>query len=132
MTAATVIVIDPKEAVPVSDSFIPQPYPLFAVTLNRVAEPLRFELADAEPRLVLGWLTGAVVDDPRGLNDPAVLPMLAGGGPVGTAWDGPVLFEETRERAEQTAKEVAKADRSTVREARLRALFDRVGARRDR
>lgn len=109
------------------ESFTPQPYPLFAVTLRRVPEPLRFELVDAEPRLVLGWLTGGSVDRPRGINDPDVLPMLAGGGPVGTAWNGPVLFEETRERAEQTAKEIAKADRAAVREGRLRALFDRVG-----
>lgn len=111
-----------------SQSFTPQPYPLFAVTLNRVPDPLRFELADAEPRLVLGWLTGGGSPDrPRRIDQPDVLPMLAGGGPVGTAWEGPVLFEETRERAEQTAKEIAKADRATVREGRLRALFDRVG-----
>jgi hypothetical protein len=64
----------------------------------------------------LGWLTGGgPVDRVRRLGELNVLPMPAGGGPAGTAWDGPVLFEETRERAEQTAKEIAKADRATVR-----------------
>jgi hypothetical protein len=106
------IVVDPscpKEAVPVSASFVPQPYPLFAVTLRRVENPVRFELADDEPRLVLGWLTGgADPSQPRPLDQPDVLPALAGGGPLGTPWSGPIFYEETRERAEQLAKEVAK------------------------
>jgi hypothetical protein len=117
-----------QEARPVPESFTPQPYPLFAVTLKQVPDPLRFELADAEPRLVLGWLTGGGSPNRvRRIDQPDVLPMLVGGGPVGTAWEGPVLFEETRERAEQTVKEIAKADRAAVREGKLRALFDRVG-----
>jgi hypothetical protein len=116
--------------VPVSASFVPQPYPLFAVTLRRVENPVRFELADDEPRLVLGWLTGgADPSQPRPLDQPDVLPALAGGGPLGTPWNGPIFYEETRERAEQLAKEVAKADRATVREGKLRALFDRLDGR---
>lgn len=99
--------------------FAPQPYPLFAVTLRKAENPARFELADDEPRLVLGWVTGEVG---------TTLPALAGGGPAGAVWDGPVFFEETRERAERLAKEVGKADRATVRDGRLKALFDRVDA----
>ncbi len=97
--------------------FVPQPYPLFAVTVRRAEDPVRFELADDEPRLVLGWVTGEIG---------ATLPALAGGGPTGTTWDGPVFFEETRERAERLAKEIGRSDRVTVREGKLKALFDRL------
>lgn len=93
----------------------------------------RFELGDEEPRLVLGWLTGSADPGrPRPIGELDVLPALAGGGPLGTQWDGPVFYEETRERAEQLAKEVAKADRASVREGKLRALFDRLDGRLER
>lgn len=98
-------------------SFIPQPYPLFAVTLRKVDDPARFELADDEPRLVLGWVSGDLG---------RTLPALAGGGPTGTVWDGPVFFEETRERAERLTKEVGKADRAAVRGAKVISMLDRI------
>jgi hypothetical protein len=103
----------------VPTSFVPQPYPLFAATLRKVDDPARFELADEEPRLVLGWVGGDVGQ---------TLQALAGGGPSGTVWDGPVFFEETRERAERLAKEVGKADRAAVRSAKIMASLDRVDA----
>jgi hypothetical protein len=47
-------------------------------------------------RLVLGWLTGgADPSQPRPLDQPDVLPALAGGGPLGTPWSGPVFYEES-------------------------------------
>ena len=60
------------------------------------------------------------------------LPALAGGAPAGTVWDGPVFYEETRERAEQTATSIDKADRASTRDARMMALFDRWDAWTDR
>ena len=37
-------------------SFTPQPYPLFAIPLEVVQDPARFEVAEYAPiRLVLGW-----------------------------------------------------------------------------
>ncbi|GIE89089.1 hypothetical protein [Actinoplanes regularis] len=98
-------------------SFVPQPYPLFAVILRKVDDPARFELADDEPRLVLGWITGDLGQ---------TLPALAGGSPSGTVWDGPVFFEETRERAERLAKEVGRADRAAARSAKVVASMDRL------
>jgi hypothetical protein len=93
-------------------SFHPQPYPLYAVTIEKANEPSRFQLTDAyDPvRLVIGWRSDEHGD---------VTPLLAGGHPGGTPWTGPVFYEETRDRAVQTAKEIAKADRSTVRDARV-------------
>jgi hypothetical protein len=40
-------------------SFHPQPYPLYAVTIEKATEPSRFQLTDAyDPvRLVIGWRT---------------------------------------------------------------------------
>lgn len=106
-------------------SFVPQPYPLFAVTLRKVDNPSRFELADDEPRLVLGWVTGDL-GEPGVLGPARTLPALAGGGPTGTPWDGPVFFEETRDRAEQLASQIGKADRAAVRDAKVKTLFDRL------
>jgi hypothetical protein len=104
-------------------SFTPQQYPLYAVPLNKVADPARFELTIEPVRLVIGWTT----DD-----DGTVLPLLSSGAPAGTAWTGPVFYEETRERAEQTAKRVEKADRASVREARMTEVFDRWDSWTDR
>src|SRR4051794_40065332 len=94
--------------------FTPQPYPLFAVTVEKSEGEPRFELTSEPVRLVLGWVQQ---------DDGTVLPMLAGS-PL-TAWDGPVLFEETRERAEATAKAVDKADRTVVRDVKILAFLDR-------
>jgi hypothetical protein len=98
-------------------SFHPQPYPLYAVTIEKATEPSRFQLTDAyDPvRLVIGWLTDDQGD---------VTPLLAGGRPGGTPWTGPVFYEDTRDRAEQMAKQIVKADRSTVREARVLDALD--------
>jgi hypothetical protein len=106
-----------------SAGFAPQPYPLYAIPLNTAEDPARFELTLDPVRLVLGWVTG---------EDGAVLPALAGGAPAGTVWDGPVFYEETRERAEQAAKSIDKADRASTRDARMIALFDRWDAWTDR
>ncbi|WP_405098338.1 hypothetical protein [Micromonospora sp. NBC_01412] len=97
-------------------SFAPQPYPLYAVPLNRADDPARFELTTDPVRLVLGW----IADD-----DGIVLLTLAGGAPGGTPWDGPIFYEETRDRAEQTAKSIDKADQASIRDARLLAALDR-------
>jgi hypothetical protein len=105
------VILTPK-GYRVAARFDAQPYPLYAVTIEKASEPNRFQLADTyEPvRLVIGWRT----DD-----DGDVTPLLAGGQPGGTPWTGPVFYEETRDRAEQMAKQIEKADRSTVREARV-------------
>lgn len=95
--------------------FVPQPYPLFAVTGVPVEDPARLELTPEPVRLVLGWM----VDD-----DGTILPALADS-PGPTTWDGVVLYEETRERAEATAKLLDRAERATVRDARMIAFFDR-------
>lgn len=93
-------------------SFHPQPYPLYAITIEKAGEPSRFQLADAyEPvRLVIGW---------RVNDDGHATPLLAGGQPGGTPWTGAVFYEDSRDRAEEMAKQLVKADRSTVREARV-------------
>lgn len=110
-------IADPRsKGARVTARFNPQPYPLYAIPLNKADDPARFELTLDPIRLVLGWVT----DD-----DGEVLPVLAGGAPAGTPWNGPVFYEETRERAEQTAKNIDKADRSSIRDARMVALFDR-------
>jgi hypothetical protein len=108
-----------EKALTLIANFSPQPYPLYAIPLNRVDDPTRFELTSDPIRLVLGWVT-----DDAG----AVLPALAGGAPSGTVWEGPVFYEETRDRAEQTAKTIDKADRASVRDARMLALFHRWDA----
>lgn len=99
--------------------FSPQPYPLYAVPLEPVAEPARFQLTIDPVRLVLGWVT----DD-----EGTTLPALAGGSPGGTPWDGPVFFEETYEAAYETSRRIDKADRATVRDAKMQAFFTRVDA----
>jgi hypothetical protein len=91
-------------------SFHPQPYPLYAVTIEKVEHPARFQLTDEPVRLVIGW---------RADEQGTVTPLLAGGSPGGTPWTGPVFYEETRDRAEETARQVAKGDRSAVRGARV-------------
>jgi hypothetical protein len=96
-------------------SFIPQPYPLYAVTAVAAEEPARLELTDEPVRLVLGWIQDA---------DGTVLPALADS-PSPTAWDGIVLYEETRERAEATAKLLERADRAALRDARLAKFLGR-------
>src|SRR3954470_2285913 len=96
-------------------SFYPQPYPLYAVTIEKVEDPARFRLTDEPVRLVIGW---------RADDQGDVTPLLAGGGPGGTPWTGPVFYEETRDRAEQMAKQIVKADRSTIREARVLDALD--------
>ena len=90
-------------------SFQPQPYPLYAVTIERAEEPLRFRPTEDPVRLVIGWRV-----DEQG--EPT--PVLGGGGPSGVTWTGPVFYEETRDRAERLVKEVAKGDRAAIREAR--------------
>ena len=102
--------------------FVPQPYPLYAVTVVGVDSPPRFELTAEPVRMVLGWM----VDD-----DGTVLPALAGS-PALTIWDGAVIYEETRQRADATAKLFGKADRSAVRDSRVLALLDRVDSFLDR
>ena len=98
--------------------FAPQPYPLFAIPLNPADDPPRFELTFTPVRLVVGWVT----------TDDKVLPAFGSGDLGEMVWDGPVLYEETRERAEQTAKNVDRAERVSVRDARMIALFERWDA----
>ena len=100
----------------VTASFIPQPYPLFAIPLDVAQDPARFEVTGDPIRLVLGWTTG---------EDGERLPVLDGGGPAGTPWAGPVLYEETRERAAAAVGEVKRATRASVRDGRMLALFAR-------
>jgi hypothetical protein len=101
-------------------SFQPQPYPLFAVTSEKVENPSRFQLTDPDDpvHLVLGWHS-----DVEG----KATPILAYGKPGGTAWTGPIFYAETRERAEEIAKQVAKTDRHDVRYAQMaRAVESRT------
>lgn len=93
--------------------------PLFAVPLRQATDPARFELTVSPVRLVLGWVTA---------EDGTALPALDGGAPGEMVWDGPILYEETRERAEQIAKTVDQAERASVRDARVLALFERWDA----
>jgi hypothetical protein len=95
--------------------FVPQPYPLFAVTVVKAEDPVRFALPDDPVRLVLGW----VQDD-----DGTVLPALADS-PSPTVWNGMVLYEQTRERAEATAKRWGKIERKMIRDARIMGLLNR-------
>jgi hypothetical protein len=92
-------------------NFIPQPYPLFAVIVERAENPLRFEPAFDPIRLVLGWSLGD-------LGRP--LPVLAGT-PQPQVWIELVIYQETRERAEATVNEFAKAARSETRNHDLAA-----------
>lgn len=94
--------------------FVPQPYPLYAVTLQKADEPARFEPADDEPRLVLGWVT----DD-----EGTTLPALVGGSPAGTVWDGPVFYEADLNRAEKLIAQVGKAGRAAVRDEKIQTLL---------
>ncbi|GAA3299019.1 MULTISPECIES: hypothetical protein [Dactylosporangium] len=91
-------------------SFHPQPYPLYAITIEQVGDPAHFQLTDEPVRLVIGW---------RGDEQGNATPLLGGGSPGGTPWTGPVFYEETRDRAEETARQVAKGDRSAIRGARV-------------
>src|SRR5215211_96066 len=97
--------------------FMPQPYPLYAVTIVKAEDPVRLVLTDEPVRLVLGWVH---TDD----EDATVLPALEGM-PSPTVWNGMVFYEETRERAEATAKEMEKADRAMIRDARIMRFLER-------
>lgn len=102
--------------------FVAQPYPLFAVTVVKADDPLRLVLSSEPVRLVLGW-----VQDEEG----KVLPALDGA-PSPQVWDGMVLYEETRERAEATARQFERAGQAAVRDARVAAFLARVEAGVDR
>jgi hypothetical protein len=102
--------------------FVAQPYPLFAVTLVRADNPLGLALASQPIRLVLGW-----VEDDEG----KVLPALEDS-PSPVVWDGMLLYEVTRERAEATAKQLERADRAAARDTRILGFISRMDAALDR
>lgn len=85
--------------------FTPQPYPLYALTLNKLDDPARFEPTDPPVRLVVGWTP----DPDRTLP----WPVLAHNGL--TVWDGIASFHADRAEAEKMGKEFARLSRSEIR-----------------
>lgn len=96
--------------------FVPQPYPLYAVAVMKAENPPRFELVSDPFDLVIGWW----VNDEDGTALPAL-----GDARASKAWDGPVFYEESRERAEALAKWWNKSDRRSARDAEFMELFAR-------
>jgi hypothetical protein len=96
-------------------TFVPQPYALFGVLVERADEPARFEPALDPIRLVLGWSR----DENGGL-----WPVLSGG-PLEPFTD-PVLNETERAAAANLVREFEKAARGSVRTNEITQVLDRV------
>jgi len=103
--------------------FTPQPYPLYALTLVKQDNPVRFQPTEPAVRLVVGWVAG---------DDAALArPVLAGVDGL-TAWDGIASYYPARETAEAMATQFAKASRSEVRSQRVQDWLAAFEAKLDK
>jgi hypothetical protein len=104
-------------------AFVPQPYPLYALTLVKLDHPTRFEPTDPPVRLVVGWTASG--------NDGALpLPVLAYNGL--TVWEGIASYYPDRDTAEAMGRQFAKASRQEMRGQALKDLFAAFEAKLDR
>jgi hypothetical protein len=97
-------------------TFIPQPYPLYAVIYQQVDDPVRLAPTADPLRLVVGWVPSEV-----GLP----IPILAGS-PGLEEWTGPAIFRESREQAEAMLTELEKAARKGARSQAVQNLLDKL------
>jgi hypothetical protein len=97
-------------------NFKPQPYPLWAVVIEKVDDPPRLQPADDAVRLVLGWSQAEGDNEPR--------PVLAGTDEL--PHPPLVMYEPNRADAEELAKRFAKYARSDVRSAAVLNAVDTI------
>jgi hypothetical protein len=98
-------------------TFLPQPYPLYAVTYHVTTdEAVRIELTSHLVHLVVGWVPN---DD--GLPHPALA-----SAPGLEVWTGAIAYYADREQAEEMANDLAKAARSGIRHQAVTSLTEKL------
>jgi|tagenome__1003787_1003787.scaffolds.fasta_scaffold20749800_3 hypothetical protein len=103
-----------------TSAFIAQPYPLYAVTYQVMAdESVRVDPAGNPVHLVVGW-----VPDDDGLPHPALA-----SAPGLVVWTGAIAYYASREEADEMAADLAKAARSGIRHAAVTSLTERLTTR---